>query len=86
MSNVNFNKIPHILSQEIKVKRIETTKELFEFLTSANVQRLYKVLTQAESWIYFISARISMWLEVRRPIPEKPKRMIGSKKVMVSVI
>lgn len=86
MSNVNFNYLLHILSQEIKVKRIETSKELFEFLTNANVQKLYKVLKQDETWIYFISTWNSMWLEVGRPIPEKPKRMIGSKKVMISVI
>lgn len=55
MSNVNFNYLLHILSQEIKVKRIETSKELFEFLTNANVQKLYKVLKQDETWIYFIS-------------------------------
>ena len=86
MSKVNFKWIPHILTQEIKVKRIEISKELFEFLTSANDQKLHKVLTQDETWVYFINPRNSMWLEAGRQIPEKPKRMIGSKKVMISVI
>ena len=75
-----------MLTQEIRVKMIEISKEWFEFLTNANIQKLHKVLTQNETCVYFINPRNSMWLEARQPIPEKPKRMIGSKKVMISVI
>ena len=86
MSKVNFKWIPHYLTQENKVKRVEISTELFEFLTNANDQKLRKVLTQDETWIYFINPRNSMWLEAGNPIPEKPKPLIGSKKVMISVI
>lgn len=86
MSKVNFKWIPHYLTQENKVKRVEISTELFEFLTNANDQKLRKVLTQDETWIYFINPRNSMWIEAGNPIPEKPKPFIGSKKVMISVI
>ena len=86
MSKVNFKWIPHYLTQENKVKRVEISTELFEFLTNANDQKLRKVLTQDETWIYFINPRNSMWLEAGNPIPEKPKPFIGSKKVIISVI
>ena len=57
---VNFKWIPHYFTQENKVKRVEISTELFEFLTNANDQKLCKVLTQDETWIYFINPRNSM--------------------------
>ena len=54
-----------MLTQEIGVKRIEISKELFKFLTNANIQKLHKVLTQDETCVYFITPRNSMWLEAR---------------------
>lgn len=86
MRKVNFKWIPYVLSLEQKAKRIEIAKELFEFLHNCNEKKLRKVLTQDETWIYFSNPRNMMWLEEGHEIPERPKKTIGSKKVMISVI
>lgn len=86
MRKVNFKWIPYTLTLELKAKRVEIAKDLFDFLSNCNDQKLRKVLTQDETWVYFSNPRNSMWLEEGQPIPEKPKKTIGAKKVMISVI
>lgn len=86
MRKVNFKWIPYVLTLELKAKRVEMAKELFDFLSGCNDQKLRKVITQDETWVYFSNPRNSMWLEEGQPIPEKPKKTIGAKKVMISVI
>lgn len=86
MRKVNFKWVPYVLTLELKAKRVQIAQELFDFLSNCNDQKLKKVLTQDETWIYFSNPRNSMWLEEGQPIPEKPKKTIGAKKVMISVI
>lgn len=86
MRKVNFKWIPYTLTLELKAKRVEIAKYLFDFLSNCNDQKLRKVLTQDETWVYFSNPRNSMWLEEGQPIPEIPKKTIGAKKVMISVI
>ena len=83
MRKVNFKWIPYTLTLELKAKRVEIAKDLFDFLSNCNDQKLRKVLTQDETWVYFSNPRNSMWLEEGQPIPEKPKKTIGAKKVMI---
>lgn len=86
MKKVNFKWIPHKLTPEIKAIRAAIASELFEFLSSSNDYRLRHILTQDETWIYFVNGRNSMWIESGVQKPYKPKQTIASKKVMISVI
>ncbi len=86
LHKVNFKWIPYQLTDEIKQKRVEIATELYNFLTSCTEHKLNKVLTQDETWIYFDNPRLSMWIDSNSEIPRVPKRTIGAKKAMVSVI
>ena len=86
LHKVNFKWIPYQLTDEIRQKRVEIATELFNFLTACTGDKLNKVLTQDETWIYFENPRLSMWIDSSSEIPQIPKRTIGAKKVMVSVI
>lgn len=86
MKQVNFKWIPHVLTSQNKAIRVEMCTKLLEFLSNANNNKLRKVLTQDESWIYFSNPRNSMWIHEDDKIPQRVSRKIDSKKVMISVI
>ena len=64
MIKVNCKWIQHILTLDIKAKRLLMAKELFQFLTDTSEHKLYIILTQNGSWFYLINQSNSMWLKV----------------------
>lgn len=86
MKRINFKWIPYKLSPKNAALRVEVSTKLYEFLTNANRNKLRKVLTQDETWIYFSNPRNSMWINNNDNPPVRVSKKINSKKVMISVI
>lgn len=82
---VNFKWIPHMLNNEQKAQRCQIANELLSQLESLGPLAWRNVITGDETWIYLDNPRTSMWQKSGIPRPEKPKRMIGYKKIMVTV-
>lgn len=86
MHKINFKWVPYELTQEIKEKRVQIAINLLEFLENSNRDRLNRIFTQDETWIYFDNPRNSMWIENGSEIPQRTRPTIHTPKVMISVI
>ena len=86
MVKINLKWIPHVLTDEIKKKRVAIAKTMLDFLSHASENALNSIYTEDETWIYFENSHKSMWLLQGSEIPTIPNHAIGSKKAMIAVV
>ncbi len=74
--------IPHLLSKDDMRRRVEYSKELYQFLSNLSDEKLCNVVTCDESWFYLNYFTSDAWLPEGEEL-EIPKRMIGDQKIMI---
>ena len=85
MVKINLKWIPHVLTDEIKKKRVAIATTMLDFLSHASENALNSIYTEDETWIYFENSHKSMWLLQGSEIPTIPNHAIGSKKAMIKI-
>lgn len=74
--------VPHILTNEQKVLRVETSKALKKILKSLSRLQLTATITCDETWLYLTYYEEERYLEEGKELI-KPKRIISDPKVMI---
>ena len=77
--------IPHKLTDEQKQRRVEKSNELLILLRSVFHQSMDYVVTLDESWFYLSTDYEQIWLPRGIDPPERERKMISSKKVMITI-
>lgn len=86
MKNKHLTWVPHELDPEMKKNRVELAAELHNEL-SANLKRKRHItITLDESWFYFEYSYDSIWVQENEKPPTRPKKMISSKKCMLTIV
>jgi hypothetical protein len=83
LGKVNFNWIPHSLTESHKQKRVRISMKLLRFLEESSPQKLVNVFTSDESWFDLDNHRNSMWFASGVPGPTRVRKNIGARKVMI---
>ena len=77
--------VPHFLNFEQKVARVELSKSLLRTLQKAQHQNFSFFFTGDESWFYLSTCHQLQWIPQGDKPSTREKKMIGSKKCMLSV-
>ena len=77
--------VPHNLTDEQKVKRVELSKSMLKTLSSLSENQRAAVITGDESWFYLSYPYDSKWCEPNETLPDISKRLINDEKVMIFV-
>ena len=84
MKKVNAHWIPHDLTDQQKKVRVDLSGEMLKVLNKVRYSSL--ILTGDETFLYWKNLRNLMWLQADLPPPSRERHIIGSKKLMISVI
>jgi hypothetical protein len=85
MKQIKFQWIPHLLTSNQKLKRIEGAK-IIETALKIHRESDYKYLvTGDESWFFYDNECDMMWLPSGSKVPTKERRMICSPKILLTV-
>jgi histone-lysine N-methyltransferase SETMAR len=77
--------IPHGVSDTQKVDRVEGSQHMLEMMQAVAPKQQKYPITGDESWIYWDNQRRGIWAQDRVELTPNVKRMISSKRTMVSV-
>jgi histone-lysine N-methyltransferase SETMAR len=77
--------VPHELTANQKSLRASLSKQLLREVQSIQHQGWQFIITLDESWFYFATSHELIWLRAGEAPPERPKHMIGDKKIMVTI-
>ena len=77
--------VPHTLSYEQKLQRIDKSKQLLEIIQQARHQSWKFFLTGDESWFYFTEDFEIQWLLPDQKPFTRPRRIISTPKRMLTV-
>ena len=78
--------VPHSLSNEQKLQRVNDSKELLSILERAKKQGWRTILTGDQSWFTFAYPNKGQWLEAIEDRPEEESGKIQVQKLMITVI
>ena len=77
--------IPHCLTSSQKLCRIRLSKNLFPVLQEADRTNYQLFMTGDESWFYLTTDHETQWLPLSKIPSKRAKKMIGSKKYMLTI-
>ncbi len=77
--------IPHFLNSHQKAQRVKLSKCLLQTLENSSHQNFDYFYTGDESWFYLINDHEKIWLSQDQEIPVREKKMVYSKKYMVTI-
>ena len=78
--------VPHLLTEDQKTQRIQVSGVILRQLERLGDSHLTNVITIDESWFYFDYTPEAKWARRAQDVEPRPKRGIGAKKVMVTVM
>lgn len=82
---VHLRWVPHFLNFDQKAARVELSKSLLRTLQKAQHQNFSFFFTGDESWLYLSTSHELQWIPQGEKPSTREKKMIGSKKYMLSV-
>jgi hypothetical protein len=85
LRKVNFEWIPHRLSDDQKQERVRLSTKLLPFLKARGPRKMTNVFTGDETWIRYDNLRSAMWMAVDVERPTRIRQSIGAKRLMISV-
>lgn len=77
--------VPHFLTSSQKVKRVKLAQLLLQTIKNARHQNFSYFYTGDESWFYLSNDHEKIWLAPEEEIPLRERKMIYTKKFMVSI-
>jgi hypothetical protein len=77
--------VPHTVSDPQKVKRIETSIELFHILNAMEVDSVDGITTGDESWFQYLCESSAMFAKPPHDVTPRTRPGIGVKKTMFTV-
>jgi hypothetical protein len=82
LRQVNFKWVPHTLTASQKLESIKGSRTFFGQFNKDQVTDLARVIRDDETWAYSENPRSAMWVEADGRSLNRPKQLIGTKKVM----
>ena len=77
--------VSHFLNEAQKITRVKLYKSLLSTIEKVKHQSFYLFFTGDESWIYLSTDHTIQWLHEGDEPSTREKKMIGSKKIMLTV-
>ena len=78
--------VPHLLTEEQKLKRVHDSQALYEVLIQCQSRQFRNILTGDQSWFSFTYGMKGAWVMPEDDNPEFDGSKISSNKIMVTVI
>ena len=83
--SVRTKYIPHMLTDDQKVKRVELAKELLHMLKLQKKKEYRYFVTGDESWFYYRVFPKRKWIKGNENGPQRPREKFDTKKVFVTI-
>jgi hypothetical protein len=77
--------VPHSLSAKQKEDRLTQSRELFQVLQNTKRLRWRFILTNDESWFFYMNEHQKLWLRPDAKASEVTRRLINTSKVMITL-
>jgi AraC-like DNA-binding protein len=78
--------VPHLLTCDLKTKRVELARELLETLRSEEHTCFHRIITGDESWFYLDYSSDHIWTCASDDVPQRVSHQIQSEKLMLTVL
>jgi histone-lysine N-methyltransferase SETMAR len=75
---------PHKLSEEQNVDRVTVAQDMLQVMQDLGPKQRKYLITGGKTWIFLDNNHRGMWAEDREGVPPNVKRMVCSKKTMLS--
>ena len=82
---VNVHYVPHILTEQNKIQRVEYCKELLPILQKCKRRNYRFIITGDESWILYYTPNGCIWLKEGDPIPNAVRGGFQIPKVLLAI-
>lgn len=82
---VNVQYVPHILTEQNKIQRVEYCKELLPILQKCKKRNYRFIITGDESWILYFTPNGCIWLQEGDPIPNAVRGGFQIPKVLLAI-
>lgn len=84
--NKHLRWVPHELTSAMKNNRVELAAVLHHKLTKNLNKSRHMVVTLDESWFYLEYLHSAIWVQENQTPPSRARRMISSKKAMLTIV
>jgi hypothetical protein len=78
--------VPHLLTCELKAKRVEFARELLEALRSEKHTLFHRIITGDEFWFYLDYSSDHIWTCATDDVPQRASHQIQTDKLMLTVL
>ena len=82
---VNLRWVPHILTDDLKIQRVEMSRQLLEIIQKSQSRCFHNVITGDESWFKYSLQPRHQWIPEGSKPMEKERSTFHNKKVMVTI-
>jgi hypothetical protein len=76
----HFRRVPHVLTRELRDRRVEGARALLDVFCQQNKTDFQDIITGDESWIFIDTAPSSFWYWSDEELPTRPRRTISADK------
>jgi hypothetical protein len=85
MKSPHFKWVPHFLDDDLRVKRLEGTRQLLDVLQAQERYNFHDLMIGNETSVYLDMKPETIWLPADAELPVRIKRTIASKQCMLII-